>query len=66
MKHAYLLLEFLIFFLIFSYTFSTLFVKINSSGLITESVKAFVISTSMLFNFYFTKILFYHASFSFS
>ena len=66
MKHAYLLLEFLIFFLIFSYTFSTLFVKINSSGLITESVKAFVISTFMLFNFYFTKILFYHASFSFS
>ena len=33
-----------------SYSFDTLFIKTNSSWLITESIKAFEIKTSMLFN----------------
>ena len=33
------------------YSFSTLFIKTNSSGLTTESIKSLEITTSMLFNF---------------
>ena len=49
-----------------SYSFSTLFIKTNSSRLIFESVKALEINTSTLFNFDFANntVLFHRASFS--
>ena len=42
--------KFLIYYFIQLYSFRTLFIKTNSSWLITESIKALEIKTSMLFN----------------
>ena len=50
MKHGYFLLEFFISSFILLFSFGKLFIKTNSSRLITESIKALEIKTSILFN----------------